>query len=116
VRRSDRHRPDHVFFRPEVDLGSAGNFLWLSAPKPIMAPGTPFATDLQSWIRNDGPSALAPDWSRIGTDITNQGPFNAAFTLTGTTVPEPSTWAMMLLGFAGLGFAFRQSRRKVSFA
>ena len=24
--------PDHVFFRPEVDLGSAGNFLWLSAP------------------------------------------------------------------------------------
>jgi PEP-CTERM motif len=31
-------------------------------------------------------------------------------------VPEPATWAMMLLGFAGLGFAFRQSRRKVSFA
>jgi hypothetical protein len=31
-------------------------------------------------------------------------------------VPEPSTWAMMLLGFAGLAFAFRQSRRKVSFA
>jgi hypothetical protein len=30
-------------------------------------------------------------------------------------VPEPSTWAMMLLGFLGLGFAFRQSRRKVSF-
>jgi hypothetical protein len=31
-------------------------------------------------------------------------------------VPEPSTWAMMLIGFAGLGFAFRRSRRKVSFA
>jgi hypothetical protein len=31
-------------------------------------------------------------------------------------VPEPSTWVMMLLGFAGLGFAFRQSRRKISFA
>ena len=30
-------------------------------------------------------------------------------------VPEPSTWAMMLIGFAGLGFAFRKSRRKVSF-
>ena len=117
MRRSDRHRPDHVFFRPEVDLGSAGNFLWLSAPKPIMAPGTPFATDLQSWIRNDGPSALAPDWSRIGTDITNQGPFNAAFSLTGvSTVPEPSTWAMMLLGFAGLGFAFHRSRRKLATA
>jgi hypothetical protein len=31
-------------------------------------------------------------------------------------VPEPSTWAMMLLGFAGLGFAFRQSRRTAAFA
>jgi PEP-CTERM motif len=31
-------------------------------------------------------------------------------------VPEPATWGMMLLGFVGLGFAFRQSRRKVSFA
>jgi hypothetical protein len=29
-------------------------------------------------------------------------------------IPEPSTWAMMLMGFAGLGFAFRQSLRKVS--
>jgi hypothetical protein len=28
-------------------------------------------------------------------------------------VPEPSTWAMMVLGFAGLGFAaFRRSNRK----
>ena len=33
-----------------------------------------------------------------------------------STVPEPSTWAMMMIGFAGLGFAFRQSRRKVSMA
>jgi hypothetical protein len=33
-----------------------------------------------------------------------------------SAVPEPATWAMMLLGFAGLGILFRQSRRKVSFA
>jgi hypothetical protein len=31
-------------------------------------------------------------------------------------VPEPATWGMMLLGFVGLGFAFRQQRRRVSFA
>jgi hypothetical protein len=31
-------------------------------------------------------------------------------------VPEPATWAMMLLGFAGLGFALRRSRRKVAIA
>jgi hypothetical protein len=29
-----------------------------------------------------------------------------------TTVPEPSTWTMMLLGFAGLGFVgYRGTRR-----
>jgi len=72
---------DHYFFRPEVLLNS-GDFLWLSAPRPIVAPGTPFMPDLQSWIRND---ALAPDWLRIGTDITGQGPFNAAFSLSGET-------------------------------
>lgn len=87
--------PGHYFFRPEVGL-TDGNFLWLSAPKPIVAPGTPFLPDLQSWIRNEN---IAPDWLRIGTDITGGGPFNAAFSLSGTLVPEPS--AYMLLG-AGL--------------
>jgi hypothetical protein len=33
------------------------------------------------------------------------------------TVPEPSTWAMMLLGFTGRGFAgYRTSRKGVSIA
>lgn len=72
---------DHYFFRPEVQLNN-GDFLWLSAPRPIVAPGTPFLGDLQTWIRND---ALAPDWLRIGTDITGQGPFNGAFSLSGET-------------------------------
>jgi hypothetical protein len=31
--------------------------------------------------------------------------------------PEPSTWAMMLLGFAGLGYAgFRRRRNAISVA
>ena len=30
----------------------------------------------------------------------------------GSSVPEPSTWAMMALGFAGLGYAaFRRSAK-----
>jgi len=73
---------DHYFFRPEVGL-SSGNFLWLSAPRPVSPPI--FVGDLQSWIRNDN---LAPDWSRIGTDITHQGPFNASFSLSGVMDAE----------------------------
>ena len=37
-------------------------------------------------------------------NYTGGGP-DLAFTLVGSVVPEPSTWAMLLLGFAGLGLA-----------
>jgi hypothetical protein len=104
--------PDHVFFRPEVDLGNAGDFLWLSAPKPIIAPGTPFAADLQSWIRNDGPGALGPDWSRIGTDVTMQGPFNASFSLSGDVVPVPGSLTLAGIGLTTLaGWHWRRRRQ-----
>jgi hypothetical protein len=107
---------DHYFFVPQVQLDN-GDFLWLSAPKPIVPPGTQFPsgfTDLQSWTRD---AALDPDWSRVGTDIVGGTPaptFNEAFSLSGSVVPEPSTWAMMLLGFAGLGFAGYRHARKTS--
>jgi hypothetical protein len=81
---------DHYFFRPEASLLS-GNFLWLSAEGPL-------AGDLQTWIRNDN---LAPDWERVGTDVTHQGPFNASFSLTGVAVPGPVAGA----GLPGLIFA-----------
>ncbi len=85
---------DHYFFVPQVLLTN-GDFFWLSAPKPIVPPGTSFTPDLQTWMRN---AKLDPDWSRVGTDITGQGPFNGAFTLSGSpaSVPEPTT--LMLLG------------------
>ena len=101
---------DHYFFVPQVEMTNGdGAFFWLSAPKPIVAPGTPFAPDLQSWTRD---AALDPDWLRVGTDIVGAGAFNATFSLSGSVIPEPSTWAMALIGFAGLGFAgWRRARQ-----
>jgi hypothetical protein len=37
--------------------------------------------------------------------------YGVAATGFASAVPEPSTWALMLLGFIGLGFAFHRSRR-----
>jgi hypothetical protein len=81
---------DHYFFRPEVEVAGDGEFYWLSAAKPIVAPGTPFNPDLQTWIRNE---ALAPDWVRIGTDVVGAADaggtaptFNASFSVHGESV------------------------------
>jgi hypothetical protein len=102
---------DHDFFRPEVGL-SNGNFLWLSAPKPIVAPGTPFTGDLQAWIRNTN---LDPDWLRIGTDIvggTTPPTYNMTFSLQGTAVPEPSAFVLLGAGFGLVAYRRRRCRER----
>jgi uncharacterized protein YukJ len=86
----------HYFFVPQVEIDNpSGNFDWLSAPKPIVAPGTPFPSgfaDLQAWTRDHN---LDPDWLRVGTDIVGGSPaptFNMTFSLTGVSdVRTPSS-------------------------
>jgi len=50
---------------------------------------------------------LAPDWLRIGTDITHQGPFNAAFSLSDTSSSSTSVPEFALSGVvvAAIGIA-----------
>jgi hypothetical protein len=40
----------------------------------------------------------------------SSGSLGGTVTIT-AAVPEPATWGMMLLGFAGIGVALRRSRR-----
>jgi hypothetical protein len=52
-----------------------------------------------------------------GTQYYGNGePFLAAVTTSVSGVPEPSTWAMMAFGFAGLGLAGRLASRKAATA
>jgi hypothetical protein len=104
---------DHYFFVPQVSLTNGGQFYWMSASRPISGAGTtPFAPDLQAWTRD---AALNPDWLRVGTDIvggTTPPTFNAAFSLTGTAIPEPSSLLLIVAGLALLGIGrYRAVRR-----
>jgi hypothetical protein len=97
----------HYFFSPEVSL-SSGNFLWLSAAGPPN-----FTGDLQTWIRSD--EFVAPDWERVGTDVTGQGifPFNASFSLTGvSTVPLPGSLPLFATSLGALGLLGWRRKRK----
>jgi uncharacterized protein (TIGR03118 family) len=78
------------------------------------ANGSPLAID-GLWALTVGNGFSSPMFSggspntlyfTAGPDSESHGLFGAL------TVPEPSTWAMLLLGFAGLGFVcYRQARR-----
>ena len=64
--------------------------------------GTPTHLNLLFWNGGGGPI--------VGTG--NQGGFAGTTYTAVAAVPEPSTWAMMLFGFAGIGFmAYRRSRK-----
>ena len=75
-----------------------GDVVSVSSP-----PGQPVAAFVSGgvlFVNWQGDSFLANDTTTITFGL--------------SAVPEPSTWAMMLLGLAGLGFAFRNSRRKAA--
>jgi hypothetical protein len=73
--------------------------LGTNANDPLVMPETPF---LSSTVTFFGGNVLLADGS---SSLPTLG------------APEPSTWAMMLVGFAGLGFAgYRRVKAKAAFA
>jgi hypothetical protein len=59
-------------------------------------------TEVLSFFANGGPSGVPPFALLDGVSM--------------MAVPEPSTWAMMLIGFGGLGVDAFRSRRKAAAA
>lgn len=87
---------------------------------------TSYSSDGSSWTEI-GSGADPTAYSEIGlftlrqpwdgdTSLSSTADFNF-FNVTVNSVPEPSTWAMLLAGFAGLGFAgYRRARAAASAA
>jgi hypothetical protein len=89
------HTP--VWTSPTVDLPSHGFAGWTPGTVRFTADSS---SEVVSFLASGSPKV--PPFALVG-DVSM------------TAVPEPATWAMMMLGFAGLGVAgFRSTRRKAA--
>jgi len=58
--------------------------------------------------------AVAPTQLHFGVSDGNFSDNSGQFLITVSAVPEPSTWAMMILGFGGLGFLAYRRRNQAA--
>jgi hypothetical protein len=86
-----------------IGFYAAGIFNYYVPPAPVQGGnGDPFAAF--NLYGNGADAAIVSTTASYDVNT----PFNGTYTLT-AAVPEPSTWAMMILGFAGIGFmAYRR--------
>jgi hypothetical protein len=79
---------------------------------PLSAIATDYSALVTASYHNDG------RWATALTPVGENWPFNPSATQQMVVgAPEPATWAMMLIGFGGLGFAgYRASRKRAALA
>lgn len=87
-------------------LSTLGNLGWLSMH--------PFSTVPADFVRGWNTLVMTVTYSDIDRDGAR---LEGALIQEQSTIPEPSIWAMMLIGFVGLGFAgYRRSKKAVAVA
>lgn len=99
--------------------GLPGTFL--SAGEDVVSSVSFLGTDgiynIDQVFFNVGPQALGPGTYYFAIQAVSPTFFTyLGFGATGPTVPEPATWALMLVGFGGIGAALRRRLRAASAA
>jgi hypothetical protein len=90
-------------------LSPAGQFIYDNefylTPPPLSNPGILFTIGGYEWNLFSTASVGPGNFSLFGTNPSSYNPtVTGDFTYTVAPVPEISTWAMMIVGFFGLGF------------
>ncbi|MBV8105578.1 MAG: PEPxxWA-CTERM sorting domain-containing protein [Hyphomicrobiales bacterium] len=96
--------PGYALYANYNETFSAGA---VSGPQPICCQ----LTGVNVNVASDGEVAFDPFGAGFDTSDGIQFTGNV---VVGSNVPEPATWAMMLLGFAGLGFAGYRARKQTA--
>ena len=106
--------PFTLFVNFTLPLGTSGNGTFFSAITGSVTDGTAGGVDIDFdntphlFTSAAGPFTLAVRDLSVTNGDTNTPITGTIRTL---AVPEPATWAMMLLGFGGIGFAMRRRRQ-----
>ena len=87
-----------TFSTPTIDTPSQGSSPWELFSTTFTYTGT---SNVLTFLANGGPTGAPPYALLDGVSLTST---------TGAT-PEPSTWLMIVAGFAGLGLAARARRK-----
>ena len=97
---------DFAFQGKEYQIKSEGGPITVKLLNGIALPGgDPFGNPT-------GSSLINAHFNVGNASLSNVTPFNPTVT---SAVPEPSTWAMMILGFAGVGFmAYRRRHQSAA--
>jgi hypothetical protein len=109
--------PDFTAYEFTIQLANAGDvsiyYMLSGGSSWILASGSPIsqAANAATQYILSGDTFSAIMISSTGAIFqVKQNSINLASVTTG--VPEPGTWALMLLGFGGMGMALRRSRRR----
>jgi hypothetical protein len=96
------------------DGNGAGFYCFNLSPNVAVASDLKFDIKASSGVFNfaaTGPD-LKIDWTTSSTNDTHVGSlYSAPVPFSGNSVPEPASWALMILGFGGVGAVLRSRRQ-----
>jgi hypothetical protein len=110
------HYDDYTFTLIDVDVsGYSENLGILFSTQDLILGGTThFAVDPAYFTgTTSSPSFLTGSYHLVLRGPPRDPPHYTMTISAASPVPEPATWAMMLLGFASIGLAFRRNRKMI---